>query len=130
MSRDGARRTALRPVAISRKLPRMSFRPTRAASSGTRAFIAALLFCGVAVAVGLSAAPQLHEALHMSGAQTNHECAATLMASGNVEHSGCEPISIEAAAAPELVAFRSPARVFIVRKLGTSLLEHAPPARS
>lgn len=96
-------------------------------SNALRAFIAAMLFCGFAIAVGLSAAPQLHDRLHKG--DTKHECIATLLSSGSVEHASIEPAFL----APPLVLAPSSlllAEVAIPRRTASSVLEHAPPARS
>ncbi|MEY2561291.1 MAG: hypothetical protein QOG51_1706 [Verrucomicrobiota bacterium] len=87
-------------------------------------FISLFLFTLV-----LSAIPQLHERIHSSSGATNHECAVTLLTSGNYQHSGSDTIAI---APPPATAF---AHVFsrfeLVRpRLEFSLLEHAPPAIS
>ena len=95
-----------------------------------RPLIAALLFSSVAFAVGLSAAPQMHDWLHKVGDGTNHECAATLVSSGNVEHSACEPVSVKPQPAPSVSAFKTQLLPRVLASLDFSRLEHAPPARS
>jgi hypothetical protein len=92
--------------------------------------LAALLFCSVAFAVGLSSAPQLHDWLHKVGDRSKHECAATLISSGSVEHSACEPASVAPQAAPSVPAFRTQIFPRVLAYLGFSRLEHAPPALS
>jgi hypothetical protein len=91
---------------------------------------AALLFAAIAFAVGLSAAPQLHEWLHKVDSRSTHECAATLMSSGSVEHSACEPPPTQRDEKPTGdTSWQQPLR-FHLALLGVSLLEHAPPAQS
>ena len=93
-----------------------------------RALIASLLFCSVTFAIGLSAVPQLHDALH-HGELTTHECAATLLSSGTWDHNAPEPVLAAPHAAPQTVRFIDTALRFFARPR-TSILEHAPPALS
>ncbi len=93
-----------------------------------RAFVAAVLFCGVALTVGLSAAPQLHEWLHKSDG-TTHECAATLMSSGSVDQANCEPVLKAPQAVPASPSFVTPG-VRVIARAEFSILEHAPPVNS
>jgi hypothetical protein len=97
-------------------------------SPAFRAFIAAILFCGVGLTVGLSAAPQLHDRLHKSDGPS-HECAATLLSSGSVDHSHCEPV-LRAPVAMAAAHFVVTARVRVIARTEFSILEHAPPANS
>lgn len=90
--------------------------------------MAALLFAAITCAVGLSAAPQLHDWLHNIGDRANHECAATLMSSGNVEHSACEAVPTAPQPAPTVPAFRTQLFPRVLSTVEFSLLEHAPPA--
>jgi hypothetical protein len=94
-----------------------------------RATTAAFVFCALALAVALSAAPQLHELLHNIGDRPTHECAATLMSSGSAEHSACEPVLKQPQPAPVPV-YRAQPFAPVLAVLGVSLLEHAPPAHS
>jgi len=109
--------------------------PSRACS-GTlplvtlRRLLAALLFTAIAIAAALSAAPQLHEWLHKVRDQSNHECAATLMSSGSVDHSPCEPPPTCRENEPASNTFRAQPFARVLALLGISLLEHAPPAQS
>ena len=102
--------------------------PINAQPSRFRALIASVLFCSVAFAIGLSSAPQLHDALHKSD-RTTHECAATLLSSGSWEHSACEPAPTAPEAAPEIILSVA-ADLPVVARPETSILEHAPPALS
>jgi hypothetical protein len=78
------------------------------------------------VALTLASSPRLHEKLHKPGA--HHECAATLIASGNCEH------SVPPSVAPKFNNFSvSPAFLpqrfqFVVAAVPSSVQEHAPPA--
>jgi hypothetical protein len=90
---------------------------------------AAVLFGAVALAVALSASPQLHDWLHKSGDRTTHECAATLMSSGSAVHSACEPVLKQPQHAPPIPAFRAQPFARVLAVFGASLLEHAPPVQ-
>ena len=99
-------------------------------NSRTRSAMAALFCAAFVFAVGLSVSPQLHDWLHKSGDQPAHQCAATILSSGGVEHSACEPALVQ----PSRLARGSilPAVGFprLRASLPFSLLEHAPPAHS
>ncbi|MFN2474901.1 MAG: hypothetical protein ABR526_00975 [Chthoniobacterales bacterium] len=97
-------------------------------SSAFSALVAAVLFCGVALSVGLSTAPQLHEWLHQTNG-TSHECSATLLSHGSWEHSAVEPILSEPERAPITRSFVAP-EPRAIALAETSVLEHAPPANS
>lgn len=87
-------------------------------------FLGAFLF-----ALVLSAAPQLHERIHHPGG-TTHECAVTLLAAGNCEHTPCDASAL--APRPPKPASALFHRHFQLAsaRLEFSLLEHAPPAIS
>ena len=84
-----------------------------------------------AFAVALGAAPKLHESLHADAAVASHQCAVTLISSGNCEHSA--PSHNVVPALP--LEF---ARALAIRHapfvpacfLDASIFEHAPPALS
>lgn len=106
----------------------MTLRLTGGNSSAFRALIAAVLFCGVVLTVGLSAAPQLHDWLHKTDA-ANHECAATLLSNGSWQHSACEPVLTAPQQVPAGPSFITPG-VRVIARAEVSILEHAPPANS
>lgn len=108
----------------------VTLRLIRRNSHRLRAVTATVLFCAVALAVGLSAAPQLYKWLHKMGDRPNHECAATLMSSGSVEHSACAPIATEPRRPPDRRALPAQGFPRVIAELAFSLLEHARPARS
>ena len=99
--------------------------PIAAKPSRFRALIASVLFCSVTFAIGLSAVPQLHDALHHG----EHQCAATLLSSGSWEHSAPEPTLIAPQPPPATVALVK-ACLRVIARPQTSILEHAPPALS
>ncbi len=88
---------------------------------------AAFLLLAVALAATLAVTPQLHEWLHNFGDSSNHECAATLLSSGNVEHSACEPASVKPRPAPSVPAFRPQPFARVLASFEFARLEHAPP---
>lgn len=94
-----------------------------------RRILAAWLVVAVALAAGLSVAPQWHQWLHKIGDRTTHECAATLLSSGGVEHSDCAPASAEPRPAPSAPAFRTQLLPRVLAFLAFTRLEHAPPAQ-
>jgi hypothetical protein len=79
----------------------------------------------------LSVCPQLHSRLHPSAAQAEHTCAATLIASGNVDHASPAPIGVESASIIEF-STAVPLALQAVRSLFLSacIFEHAPPVCS
>ena len=87
-------------------------------------FIGAFLF-----ALVLSAAPQLHERIHQ-GTGATHECAVTLLISGNYAHTPFVAITV-APPPPQLAArFSQSAFELVSPRLELFRLEHAPPALS
>jgi hypothetical protein len=82
--------------------------------------------CSFLFAIVLSDAPQLHEKLHKPGSQ--HECAATLIASGNCEHSAPPQLVPRLENAPNSPAFLPKRFQFVVASVPSSIQERAPPA--
>lgn len=76
----------------------------------------------------LSALPQLHERIHQT--TSNHECAVTLLTSGNCQHAPNATISLAPPAPPTAFAHTLASFRFVSAHLEFSLLEHAPPANS
>lgn len=91
---------------------------------------AALVFAAIAFAVALSVSPQLHAQLHKDSGSAKHECAATLISSGNVEHSACEPPAVAPDKIPGTPMLRAQHSARILASLEFTRLEHAPPALS
>lgn len=78
-------------------------------------------------ALALASAPQIHERLHPNA---QHECAATIIASGKCEHAAppasvpcCADIPVAPALVPRVLAPINP-------DIRSSILEHAPPSAS
>ncbi|HXX41316.1 MAG TPA: hypothetical protein VEI58_03525 [Chthoniobacterales bacterium] len=81
--------------------------------------------------IALSALPQLHECVHPDANQVQHECAVTLIAAGNYDHTIAAPLvrpAIEVVQFSKLPTLDSAwvASLF----LNGSIFEHAPPAHS
>jgi hypothetical protein len=96
-----------------------------------RAFIAILVSAAFVWALALSASPQLHQRFHTDANRVEHNCAATMIASGNYDHAAHPPLvsapisAVQFSKIPALTAcwVQSPF-------LGARIFEHAPPAHS
>src|SRR4029078_5994713 len=77
------------------------------------------------VALTLSSSPRLHERLHKVDSQ--HACAATMIASGSCEHSAPPQFVPKLENAPNSPAFRPKRFQFVVASVPSSVQEHAPP---
>ncbi|PYK38636.1 MAG: hypothetical protein DME60_10925 [Verrucomicrobia bacterium] len=96
-----------------------------------RAFIAICVFAAFVWALALSVSPQLHQCLHKDANRVEHNCAATMIASGNYDHAAHPPLvsapvpSVHFSTIPALTSHwvESPF-------LGARIFEHAPPAHS
>jgi hypothetical protein len=95
-----------------------------------RAIVAAGCVGAFLFAVTLSVVPQLHEQIHSATGSPNHECAVTLLASGNCQYTPVATISLAPPAAPQAIAHISRTFRLVTAHLDFSLLEHAPPAIS
>jgi hypothetical protein len=95
-----------------------------------RAIVAAGCLGAVLLALTLSAVPQLHEQIHSGTGSPNHQCAVTLLASGNCQHTPITTISVAPPARPQALAHISRSCSLVTAYLEFSLLEHAPPAVS
>jgi hypothetical protein len=95
-----------------------------------RAAIAAGSLAAFLFALVLSATPQLHEQFHGATGGANHECAVTLLASGNFQHTPLAAIALAPPAPPKLFVQAGTTFQLVSAHLEFSLLEHAPPANS
>lgn len=84
------------------------------------------LIVALLAAITLASSPQLHERLHKVDSQ--HECAATLIASGNYHHAAPPPVMPASTLEPiaPVLALQNSELVFAT--VPSSILEHAPPA--
>jgi len=78
------------------------------------------------VALTLASSPQLHEKLHK--VDSRHACAATMIASGNCEHTAPPQLAPKLENAPNSPAFLPKRFQFVVASVPSSIQEHAPPA--
>ncbi len=93
-----------------------------------RALVAGGLLCAFLVALGLAAAPQMHERFHADADSPNHECAVTLIAAGKCAQGHVTPIMAppQPAVLVEKISVLTPidrATPF----LRAAIFEHAPP---
>jgi hypothetical protein len=95
-----------------------------------RAFFAVLISVGFLWALALSASPQLHQRVHKDAGRVEHNCAATMIASGTYDHAAHPPPVI--APLPAVQFSKIPALISCWVQspfLGACIFEHAPPAR-
>ncbi len=76
-------------------------------------------------ALTIASLPQLHEKLHKIDSQ--HACAATIIASGNCEHTASPQLVPKLENAPNSLAFLPRRFQFVVAPVPSSIQEHAPP---
>ena len=91
-----------------------------------RACIGLSVLIGFFAALTLASSPQLHEKLHKIDSQ--HACAATIIASGNCEHTASPQLVPKLENAPNSPAFLAKRFQFVVASVPSSIQEHAPPA--
>jgi hypothetical protein len=77
-------------------------------------------------AIALSDAPQLHSWIHQTFGP-HHECAATILASGNCEHNAPPQGAPKLENAPNSPAFLPLRFQSVIAAAPTSVQEHAPP---
>jgi hypothetical protein len=87
---------------------------------------ALLLLAAFLCALTVASSPQLHEKLHHIG--RHHECAATLLASGNCTQAAVPQIIPTIERAPVARALLWPRCQLVTAAAPSSILEHAPPA--
>ena len=108
----------------------MNLRPTDGRATAIRALVATGCIGAVLFALVLSAIPQLHEQIHGASSTSNHECAVTLLTSGNCQNTLTAGISVAPLAPPTRFSHTAASFQLISAHLEFSLLEHAPPAVS
>jgi hypothetical protein len=102
----------------------------RSTTTRGRAFVTAFVFGGFLWALALSASPQLHQRVHKDANRAEHNCAATMIASGSYDHAAHAP----SVSAPVPVIHFSKISALTPQWvespfLGACIFEHAPPAR-
>jgi hypothetical protein len=110
--------------------PHMSPRPSDGKATAFRALVAAGCIGAVLFALVLSVIPRLHEQIHGASSAANHECAVTLLTSGNYQHTPTAAISVAPPVPPTAFAHFLASFQLVSAHLEFSLLEHAPPAVS
>jgi len=93
-----------------------------------RALAAVFVSAAFLWSLALSVSPQLHERVHPDANRADHNCAVTLIAAGNYNHSAHAPLV--SAPVPAVQFFKIPALTpqWVESPfLGASIFEHAPP---
>jgi hypothetical protein len=90
-----------------------------------RAFIGIGIVIAFFTALTIASSPQLHEKLHQVDSQ--HACAATMIASGNCEHTASPQLVPNLENAPNSPAFLAKHFQFVIASVPSSVQEHAPP---
>jgi hypothetical protein len=108
----------------------MSLRLNDRKATAFRALVAAECIAAILLALVLSAIPQLHEQIHGASSTANHECAVTMLTSGNYQHAPTATISVAPSVPPTSLAHAIHSFQLVSAHLEFSLLEHAPPAVS
>ncbi|HEU0274038.1 MAG TPA: hypothetical protein VFQ83_05885 [Candidatus Udaeobacter sp.] len=96
-----------------------------------RAFVATCVGAAFLWAIALSVSPQLHQRFHSDAGRVEHNCAATMIASGSYDHAAAPPFvtaplpAIQFSEIPALTACWVQSLF-----LGACIFEHAPPTRA
>jgi hypothetical protein len=93
-----------------------------------RALVTALVSAAFLWTLALSASPQLHQRIHSDANRVEHNCAATMIASGNYDHAAHPPLA--SAPLPAIHFSKIPALTpqWVESPfLGACIFEHAPP---
>lgn len=89
---------------------------------------ASAVFVALLLALALAASPQLHARLHADSSAVNHECAATLIASGSYDHPAPPVVLLNPQPATAYATIPAFKVVWVEAAfLGASVFEHAPP---
>src|SRR5438067_13589236 len=95
-----------------------------------RALVATFVSAAFLWALALSASPQLHQRVHKDANRVEHNCAATMIASGSYDHSAHPPVVSAPARALQFSKILALTPQWVaVPFLGARIFEHAPPAR-
>src|SRR5438034_11661306 len=96
-----------------------------------RVFVAACVFAAFLWTLALSVSPHLHQRVHADANRMEHNCAATMIASGSYNHAAHVPLV--SAPVPSAHFSKIPALTpqWVESPfLSACIFEHAPPARS
>jgi hypothetical protein len=95
-----------------------------------RAFITSLVSGGFFWALALSASPQLHQRVHPDSNRAEHNCVATMIASGSYDHAAHPPLVSAPVPAIQFSEIPALTRCWVQSLfLAACIFEHAPPAR-
>lgn len=101
------------------------------ASPLVRRAIAGWVCAAFLAGLALSVVPQWHERLHPNAKDPQHECAVTLIASGNYQHTTAAPLVVAPAPALQFSFIPALHPVWVASPfIGARIFEHAPPARA
>jgi hypothetical protein len=101
----------------------------RSNNSG-RAIIAAFVSIGFLSALALSASPQLHQRVHKDANRAEHNCAATMIASGSYDHATHLPLVSADTLVPQFSKIPALTPCWVQSPfLGACIFEHAPPVQ-
>jgi hypothetical protein len=101
---------------------------TRSNNRG-RAIVATFVSVGFLWALALSASPQLHQRIHADANRVEHNCGATMIASGNYAHAAHPPLVSAPALAVQFSKIRVLSSVWVQPLfLNAHVFAHAPPA--
>jgi hypothetical protein len=96
-----------------------------------RALVAAFLSGAFLWALALSASPQLHQRVHTDANRVEHNCAATMIASGSYNHAAHPPMVSAPVPAVQFSKIPALTPCWVQSPfLGACIFEHAPPARA
>jgi hypothetical protein len=95
-----------------------------------RAFVAAFVSAAFLCALALSVSPQLHQRMHKDANLVEHNCAATIIASGSYDHAANLPLISAPTPAVQFSKIPALTPCWVQSPfLGACIFEHAPPAR-
>jgi hypothetical protein len=95
-----------------------------------RAIIAAFVSAGFFWSLALTALPQLHQRVHKDANRAEHNCAATMIASGSYEHATHPPLVSADALVARFSKIPALTPCWVQSPfLGACIFEHAPPVR-
>src|SRR5437667_11550554 len=95
-----------------------------------RPFVAVCVFAVFLCTLALSASPQLHQRIHADANRVEHNCAATMIASGNYDHASHPPLVSAALLAIQFSKIPALTPCWVQSPfLGACIFVHAPPAR-
>jgi hypothetical protein len=97
--------------------------------SCARLFLSGVLFAAFSWGLVASVSPQFHQHVHPDANRAEHNCAATMIASGSFDHAAHPPLVSAPAAAIQFSEIRALPPCWIQSPfLGACIFEHAPPA--